>query len=156
MEAFCYKYTKQSCYGVVCTSTMSKPVCRQSASRRTFSRCHVLLSITFTGPIIAQQIVYLTHELLKLVVELVLINVSWWGRYKPTPPILAGCRSRQPCLTSHKCSQSSKTIHKTDVLHGGARPRRAGIPKGPCPKVPAEFDRRPLAGARGRVWLSAP
>ena len=27
----------------------------------------------------------------------------------------------------------------------------AAIQRGPCPKVPAEFDRRPLAGARGRV-----
>ena len=31
-------------------------------------------------------------------------------------------------------------------------PPGAAIQRGPCPKVPAEFDRRPLAGARGRVW----
>ena len=27
----------------------------------------------------------------------------------------------------------------------------AAIQRGPCPKVPAEFDRRPLASARGRL-----
>ena len=35
----------------------------------------------------------------------------------------------------------------------GGGPPRAAIQRGPCPKVPAEFDRRPLAGARGRLRL---
>jgi hypothetical protein len=29
----------------------------------------------------------------------------------------------------------------------------AAIQRGPCPKVPAEFDRRPLASARGRLCI---
>ena len=33
----------------------------------------------------------------------------------------------------------------------GGGPPKAAIQRGPCPKVLAEFDRRPLAGARGRL-----
>ena len=65
--------------------------------------------------------------------------------------------------TRHRCTHTG-TEHKLGPACGakgtarmggppeGGRPPMAAIQRGPyaCPKVPAEFDRRPPAGARGR------
>ena len=65
-------------------------------------------------------------------------------------------RAREHPSSSHAHGNGAQARAEGTARMGGpseaGRPPRAAIQRGPCPKVPAEFDRRPLAGARGRVW----
>ena len=72
-------------------------------------------------------------------------------------PVHGRGRAREHPSSSHAHGNGAQARAKSTARMGGAPegggPPRAAIQRGPCPKVPAEFDRRPLAGARGRLCL---
>ena len=65
-------------------------------------------------------------------------------------------RAREHPSSSHAHGNGAQARAKSTARMGGApeagRPPRAAIQRGPCPKILPKFDRRPLAGARGRLW----
>jgi hypothetical protein len=70
-------------------------------------------------------------------------------------PVHGRRRAREHPSSSHAHGNGAQAratgTARMDGAPEGGGPPRAAIQRGPCPKVPAEFDRRPLAGARGRV-----
>ena len=75
-------------------------------------------------------------------------------------PVHGRRRAREHPSSSHAHGNGAQAratgTARMDGAPEGGGPPRAAIQRGPCPKVPAEFDRRPLAGARGRLPSSCP
>ena len=81
------------------------------------------------------------------------------SRYAAPGPAVRGNEDRRRLAMiecSHAHGDGAQARAKSTARMGGAPegggPPRAAIQRGPCPKVPAEFDLRQLAGARGHAW----